>query len=664
MDLTTARDNDLLRGLTTDQIEQVFPLLEPRTFQAGDVILRQGDSGDSLYIVDTGLVGVILTQPGGGSSTLAQLGPGQIFGEMAILMGKPRTAEIRALTSTTTYGLSVSKFFAIAGQFPTILLNIGRVLATRLSLTTRGEAKRQRRGFVVCVGALSPTIGSLVATNLAAAIALSVRSRTLLADIPSARAAPLVGREWAPSLAEIRAGEETLMHLSEIRIPSLDLHVVQLPTDEEAQVEWATARSTNDGPVFIARALSRLGRVAEFVVVNLVGQPGPLLEAILPLADRVFLLTPESGVRSLEVGRLVSACHAGLPPNASLGLLVFTSGGASGTATQAWARDTLGIAEVHSLPSQSDLLRESAQVGAPTVLYRPESGTSSGVMKLARDVAGLRVGLALGGGASKGIAHIGVIAALRRLGVPIDAISGTSVGSLVGAGAALGMQMTDIQEALDRMVDVWSSSLRPVLPGSSLLSAAGFNRVLEQLAGDVNIEELAIPFGAVAADLNTGRPVYILSGSIARAMRCSASLPVLFSPIIHGEYVLVDGGVTTPVPTHLARVLGADIVLASELSGTQVDSSPIDLTEPDPASASASPRVPNLLQTYLRTIDIMRGGRSEHDLMLADVVFSPQLPHLGWSDFQKGGVLVEAGEKAVEDRLEELQAVLPWLRSR
>src|SRR6478672_6066217 len=131
--------NDLLRGLTGSELALALPHLERREFKAGQIILHWGEPGDCLYVIESGLVCVALRSRGGAESLLAQLGPGQIFGEMSILTGQPRSAEVRALVDTTTYALSVSSFFKVAGRSPTMLLNIGRVLAGRLGHMTRAN---------------------------------------------------------------------------------------------------------------------------------------------------------------------------------------------------------------------------------------------------------------------------------------------------------------------------------------------------------------------------------------------------------------------------------------------------------------------------------------------------------------------------------------------
>src|SRR5439155_24677976 len=129
-----------------------------------------------------------------------------------------------------------------------------------------------------------------------------------------------------------------------------------------------------------------------------------------------------------------------------------------------------GLTHVVVLPSQAQLLREAARVGPPMVLSAPRASTSNIIMRLAREVAGLRVGLALGAGAAKGLAHIGVVGGLERLSMPIDVVTGTSIGALVGAALAMGMDVRQISDTLDRLLDLWVAALKPVLPRASLMS--------------------------------------------------------------------------------------------------------------------------------------------------------------------------------------------------
>ena len=176
-----------------------------------------------------------------------------------------------------------------------------------------------------------------------------------------------------------------------------------------------------------------------------------------------------------------------------------------------------------------------------------------------------RIGLALGSGAARGWAHIGVIHALERAGVRPDLICGTSVGALVGAAYAagnfecfeqwvLGMRRSDVISLMD--VDFRAGLLK----GTRLMA------LIRRTLGEQAIEDLAIPFAAVATELRTGAEVWLRSGSTVEAVRASIAMPGVFAPVLDDDGILVDGALVNPVPVSLGRAMGADVLIAVDLS--------------------------------------------------------------------------------------------------
>jgi NTE family protein len=353
-----------------------------------------------------------------------------------------------------------------------------------------------------------------------------------------------------------------------------------------------------------------------------------------------------------------------MAPHATLDLIALSNDGSPPGAVRDRAQAALGVPPCVVLPAQAELVREAARVRPPLTLHAPTLGISRELTRLARGIAGLRIGLALGSGAAKGVAHVGVIRALSSLGVPIDVVTGTSIGALVGAGVGMGMGLDHIEEAMSRLVDLWGNALKPIVPRFSLVSSGGLDRIVRQLAGDLLCEELPTPYGAVATDLNSGRSVYMFRGPVAQAVRASIGIPLIFPPLQVGDYTLVDGFVTNPLPTQLARLLGADVVLASNLAGPAetADPLPVEYEHVTPPAGSRRGGGPNILETYLRCAEIMMAGRAERDALTADLTLRPKTPPVSWKAFQKGGALLTAGEQAVEEQLDGLRELLPWLR--
>jgi NTE family protein len=288
-----------------------------------------------------------------------------------------------------------------------------------------------------------------------------------------------------------------------------------------------------------------------------------------------------------------------------------------------------------------------------------------------------RVGLALGSGSARGWAHVGVIRALEEAGIRPDLVCGTSVGSLVGAAYAageldrfekwlLGMRMKDVVGFMD------VSLIGGMLKGERVMEFFRRNFV------DRPIEELAMPFAAVATALHTGTEIWLREGSTVEAVRASIALPGLFTPVLRDHMMLVDGGLVNPVPVSLARAMGADVVIAVDLDSdklghrlaadTRVEApdSPIaewmrklqeNLGEFLPANSPDEPRPPPLHDVLLSALDIVqvRIARSRLAGDPPDVIVAPRLAHLHLLDFHRAKEAIEEGRRAVEAVLHNLR---------
>ncbi|MBN9134243.1 MAG: patatin-like phospholipase RssA [Nitrosospira multiformis] len=289
-----------------------------------------------------------------------------------------------------------------------------------------------------------------------------------------------------------------------------------------------------------------------------------------------------------------------------------------------------------------------------------------------------RVGLVLGSGSARGWAHIGVIRALEQTGVRPDLVCGTSIGSLVGAAYAAG--------ELDRFEQwVLGLGLREVIAymdidlNSGLFKGERLVSFFRSQFTDRPVEDLHMPFAAVATSLHTGAEVWLREGSVVDAVRASIALPGLFSPVLCKGSVLVDGGLVNPVPVSLARAMGSDIVIAVDLSSDVLGrhlrvEPPPDAAAGDvsdwihklqdslgafiPAHSPETPKMPSMLDVLASSINIMqvRINRSRMAGEPPDVIIAPRLAHLGLLDFHRAKEAIEEGKQAVERVAHNLSA--------
>ncbi|MDI9238106.1 patatin-like phospholipase family protein [Lysobacter sp. LF1] len=257
-----------------------------------------------------------------------------------------------------------------------------------------------------------------------------------------------------------------------------------------------------------------------------------------------------------------------------------------------------------------------------------------------------RIGVALGGGAAKGFAHIGVIKMLEANGFQPEVVSGTSAGSVVGALYASGMDAFAMQKqafALDE------AEIRDVsLFSGGVVKGQKLQDYVNQLVGGKSIERMRRPFAAVATQLESGERTVFVRGNTGQAVRASSSIPGVFEPVAIGKFHYVDGGVVSPVPVDAARQLGADIVIAVDIS------------------SKASGKNPgSVLGNINQSITIMGQKLGQQELARADVVIRPMVNEIGPADFEQRNNAIMEGERAALAAMPQIRAkVAQWQQAR
>jgi len=261
-----------------------------------------------------------------------------------------------------------------------------------------------------------------------------------------------------------------------------------------------------------------------------------------------------------------------------------------------------------------------------------------------------KIALVLGGGAARGFAHVGVIRALEQEKVPIDLIVGASVGSLIGAIYAYDMNSFELEWTafLIEKDSLFDYGMFTAFTGMGVAKGDKLEEFVKSKVPVVNIEDLKIPFAAVAADLNRGTRVVLDRGSVARAVRASSAIPGVFPPVDHQGKMLVDGGVIDNIPVSVAREKGADIVIAVDISENVINFN-----------------ITNLLDVMLQSITIMGAENAKYKKKEADVLISPKVGDVGMQDFTQKKRCMMAGIEATQKAMPEIKAKIEeWGRKR
>lgn len=248
-----------------------------------------------------------------------------------------------------------------------------------------------------------------------------------------------------------------------------------------------------------------------------------------------------------------------------------------------------------------------------------------------------KIGLVLSGGAARGFAHIGALKVLQQNEIPIRYVTGTSVGSIVGALFCGGYDWEEILKVAKGLK--WKELVAPTLSGLGLVKADKLEAFVDKLLGEVCFKELKIPFKAVAVDISRAEEVVFDSGSVARAVRASSSVPGIFEPLMEEDRALVDGGVINNLPCALCRTMGADKIIAVDLNADR-----------------ASRDMPvNLLDVSYRSFAILLNNNSIEGRKNSDILIQPELYDFNYHDLSRADEMVAKGEEAAQKMLRKLK---------
>ena len=592
---TGSASRSLFDGVSTSELESALEGLERRRYPAGAVVIAEGETAHELYILQTGEADVYVGDRQGGEHWVGRARAGATLGEMSLFTGEPAAGTVRALGELEVLVVPEADFERLSELFPRIFRNLGAILSERLASTNRLTVREDPGRLVVLRDhGAPPTLGYA----LSASLAWHHRTPTVLVRVGSELPEDLRGVPIATGLGGRDGSAE----------PRAKLVLLAL---EDAAT-----------PARLDRALEDLCARYDHVLVEL--PP----EAAAPTAEATTLDLVGNGVGG-GAGKYRVRGWSSAPQSPGMG--------------------RSGVVEVPE-PSSAD----TASLREGVLPVTTPAGAAIGWV--ARDVAGLSVGVALGAGSLRGFAHFGVLRALERARVPIDYIAGTSIGACVAGIHALGYSP---DEAIRVFEQGAPSLFRPTLSTRGFLSVRALRKFLQGIAGERRIEDLAVPLAMVAADLQTQREIVFRRGLVWQAALAAGAIPGLYPAQKIGPYMVIDGGVIDPVPFGVVADMGAGTVIGVKLSAK------LQPPLPDAESLAAERGSPSAVSAILRSLDMMQSRLAPEPTDATTVVITPELADLPAGklrSFANGARFVEAGEEALEAASARIAAALPWLR--
>jgi len=594
--------NNTLRLIGRDGLEQLLDVATFEQLPAGRAILRAGDRSRDVYLLVRGRVVVYApTAPDRPREVLSIEGPGALLGHAAALLELPRTADVETVEPTEILTVPARAFMDVVSQNPSLQRRLYQQLAT-MDLRAHDARTAGGAGILVSVYGTRDHVG---ATTLAYGLAceLAEAAPTILVDLAGDKSARRLG---------MKTVDETLGGIAVTRL--------EAPAGWAFQVLWARDRAKGLALIHWLRERDAGGT---HVVVAASSQGAVDIEVMAACESVVFVRHAD------EVTHAEAARHGQFRVEALRVRPGLTGLPHTGPNTV-------------RIPQDASAASAFWRAGDPRVLRDEASGLGRASRRVARTLQGRSVGLALGGGGALGFAHIGLIRVMRAAGVPIDYVAGSSFGSLVaGIYAAGGLDALDalIRERGRLQAHVWGAMLW------SHLSA----RFVDSLVGSRQMAETEIAFLPVSMDLLTGRQIVLSHGTIGEGVRSSSCLPGPFAAYRTGSWRLADGGIINNVPASVTWEAGAHFIVASNII---------------PKSTSPSSRLPDALSDLesqvhrfddmLRSMYLLMSQAGRDRATLADYVFDLDLPGYSIQDVRRGDVIAAAGQRQAERQIGDI----------
>ena len=638
----------IFSDLDEEALKKVADKLKPLFLPKGNTLYQEGDEGNALYVIQSGRVRIIRQDEKGQERILSYLARGDTFGETALLTGAPRSVTIKSDANTNLLVLYKNDFEQFLKDNPMAAFYLSKLLSHRLHAashpTPTPPLAPELVGFFCD---LKKEDYILFTLNLGLSLAEQTRRKVLLLDTSP------YGKDI------VQAMGQTPTALSPKLISTLHEHpqlLRQLPVIHPSGLEilhFPQEIFTDDIFLVLPVILETLRQYYDFVLINIDGFKGEfsshaarkeeMAKALLSHCDLLYSIATEEPTN-------VKFIYS-LPVEKQEELKRIILGDTSNAP----------FFPIHFYVPWGERVIAPYLRGEHPYLIRPEQEASQkAIQRIARALGKLLVGLACGSGAAYGYTIIGILRVLEREKIPIDYISGTSMGALIASFYAAGKSVAEIEQIAHSINKVWlrrtflSDLNLPTFHGG-LFAGDSISKFLRSVLDKKEFHELEIPFACAATDVMTGDTVILKEGKVWQAVRSSLSLPLVFCPARIGNKFLVDGGLTNPVPTSLIASMGADILISVNIT-TKASEKRVSLRRLG-MFPSTSPGIFNIFFKMIYTMEY-QVAVSKADL--SHVTLRPDLKSFSWLDFHKAKQIIPLGEEAAEESLTQIKSRLPF----
>src|SRR5277367_3310868 len=547
------------------------------TLKKDELAVHEGEKGDDFYVVVSGRLQAYSAVNGHAERIYVRYSSGDWFGEMPLLSGETHWASVRALNDSVLLKIPRRAFETMLKHDPRMALGFTHRMGERMT-QLREEKKRAKWSTIIALCSAVPGAGkTLLATNLVASLAWETGEPVLMLDFSGRQGGkPLV--RCKPMVVSNGPELESMVTHHPLGYDRLNLTL----TGDEKEMH------------LIAPLFGDLIKRYKYVLVDLPNETSPSMLECMIQSDHIYVVARNEEEHLSKTRVLLQDLKEHRQSVSPKARVILTAVGSTCVPYVEHAQHAVGqeIGYLLRWIPESEVI-ESVD-GVPYVLRKPMEPYSVVVRRIAREMGNLLVGLVLGAGGARGLAHIGVIRMLEREGITVDMVAGSSMRPLVAAAWASGRSADELEQIAMQVKGMRTclKLLNPMFPGAGIIRGLSVYRFLNTILDGLTFEDTMIPVKIVACDLHTMEEVVFERGKLIDAIRAIISIPGIFRPVKFKGRTLIDGGLASPVPVELMARSGISKIIAvntfpnpqmmKELRHSEEESriEPVDLKRP------------------------------------------------------------------------------------
>lgn len=605
-----------------------------REYKKGEIIYKEGDPPNAFYYIISGRIQIFTHDPQGREITLEYIRRGEYFGIISLLTGDPHSVSTRVVNDSIILIINKPDFDTILKKIPHLAVHFSHSLSRRLKRKDL-HVKTIFESTIISIYSPKPELGcSWYAINLGLSLKKETGKNVILVDISQTgnvifKYLNLNGKPIGEELAKAFFDEKIIKEYIYKHPHGLDILGINSRLINMSHVSSILSYLTND---------------YHYIIVDLPHEMDDIIFKALTQADLIHLLFDhETNIKELLL-KLEKSVHES---HERIKLCLVEKRGD----------------EISTFPQIYATLTSDGY--GPKTITDPHATYTKTIRRIAREIGGVRVGLALSSGAAFGLAHIGVLKVFEEENIPVDIVVGSSMGALISIFWASGIMAKEIEKItfMHNSPLAFFKLLNFTFPRYGFISGRAMMRLFHRYLGKKTFRDVILPVKVTACDIINRKRIVIDQGSLKEAVRASISIPGIFKPVFKNDTLLIDGAIFTPVPVDILTSLNIKKIIA-----VNVIPSPEEIMKAKQKKASRKTSLvrkkirqfffPNILDVIMNSMHIMQYSLSEINCEHADIVIRPIVPTANWFEFFNAEALIKKGEEEAKKTLPQIRALL------